>query len=700
MQEFFLRPGTSPAAVSRHGGTENSFQREVAGIFEEGIASVKLTVEEYAALRGCTIQYVRRLCAENKLDHEVSEKARGGRSGISYRIPLTSLPDKEIRRYLRKRDREQGSREGTAPQSMEAPEPPVRLDYERLSAQERQELNRKNKILDDWTTYRQEEKQKGKSLAEADENYVRVLQLQYPDMPMSLRTIRRWDGLRRKSGEAALVDSRGRHGKQPLKMRQEVFDLFEYYYLDESRKSVPLCIQLAVLELKRTGRTELLGEMPSERTFQRWADGKIPRAVVKYYRYGEKACRDSCLPYIHRSYEDLHSNDIWVCDNHTFDLFVLEDGKPLRVYLTGFLDVRSRKMVGWHVTLSPSADATMYALRRGIEHYGIPKRILSDNGREFLTFDVGGRGFRKQARNSELDPETIMSRLGIEFHTAMVRNARAKIIERTFLTVKEEFSKLFEHYTGGNTLERPERLKKLMKETGKMSVLEDFAGFVDTWIAGYYNQRPTSAAGMRGMTPDQAFAKYLAEQRKAPAEELNLMLLRSTRMQKVRRDGVRLQFYGRDIWFVSDELVYSHLGEEVFVRYNPDDLSGVRIYDRNERFLMEASQDRQISYFASKEEVAQKMHEKRRLESVVKSYRKEKGIQATDALELVMGLAEENLRDNPEKLDPDIIRIIRSPEFAENMSLIQKAVGGDTIDWSIANQRIRASRNGPDGEQG
>ena len=78
----------------------------MAGIFEEGIASVKLTVEEYAAIRGCTIQYVRRLFAENKLDHEVSEKARGGRSGISYRIPLTSLPDKEIRRYLRKRDRE------------------------------------------------------------------------------------------------------------------------------------------------------------------------------------------------------------------------------------------------------------------------------------------------------------------------------------------------------------------------------------------------------------------------------------------------------------------------------------------------------------------------------------------------------------------------------------------------------------------
>lgn len=229
-----------------------------------------------------------------------------------------------------------------------------------------------------------------------------------------------------------------------------------------------------------------------------------------------------------------------------------------------------------------------------------------------------------------------------------------------------------------------------------MSVLEDFARFVDTWIAGYYNKRPSNADGMRGMTPDQAYARYLVEQKKAPEEELNLMLLRSTRLQKVRRDGVRIRFYEKDLWFVSDELVYRHIGEEVFVRYNPDDLSQVRIYDREERFLMAAPQDGRISYFASKEEVGAKMHEKRRLESVVKAYKKEKGIQATDALELVMGLAEQNLFNNQDELDPDMIQIIRSPEFGENMELIQKAVGGDTIDWSIANRRLRESLNQPE----
>ena len=153
----------------------------------EGIASIRLTVEEYAQLRGCSFQYASKLCAEGKVETvEDKNKTRGGRSGISYRIPLSSLPDKEIRRYLRKLDKEKRRQEADSSPEPES-SPPIRLDYERLSAGERQELNRKNKILDDWVAYRYEEKRRGKSLAEADANYVRILQLQYPDMPMSLR---------------------------------------------------------------------------------------------------------------------------------------------------------------------------------------------------------------------------------------------------------------------------------------------------------------------------------------------------------------------------------------------------------------------------------------------------------------------------------------------------------------------------------
>lgn len=596
-------------------------------------------------------------------------------------IPLASLPDEEIRRYLKKKKKEEVLTAATVPVQEDVI---IDLNYEKLSAEEREQLNLKNKVLDDWIRFREEDARNGRNRAEADEHYVRILQLQYPDIRLSLRTIQRWDKIRREKGEAALVDRRGKHGNHPSKMDKEVFDIFEYYYLDESRKSASLCRTLTELELKKKG---IQTEIPEVRTFQRWT-GKIPEPVVQYYRFGAKAYKDKCGPYIHRTYDDLHSNDIWVCDNHTFDVIVWKDEKPLRVYLTAFLDIRSRKMVGYYVTLTPSADATLYALRRGIEQYGIPKRILADNGREFLTFDLGGRGFRKKSKHAELDPATIMDRLQIDFRTALVRNARAKIIERSFLTIKEEFSKLFQAYTGGNTQERPERLKYIEKDPDKLTVLEDFEAFLEYYIEGIYNNRPHRGLGMRGMTPNQVFARCLVEQRKASPEELNIMLLRSTRLQKITRAGVKLNFYGKDVFFIDEDMTMNHQNEKVYVRYNPSDLETVRIYDEQDRFLMTAVQDKSISYFASKEEIAEKMKEQRHYENIVKAYKKDKGIKATEVLDLMMEKAAKNMQTE-EKLDPAIIRILRSPDAEFNQICIQHAVGGEVIDWSIANRNMR-----------
>lgn len=647
---------------------------------QEIITGINLTVEEYAKLRGCTPQYICKLCSNGKISTFLQKGVRA-RGGKSYLIPLATLPNHEIKRYLKNHKKQElflARKEESREENV------IDLDYERLSIEQREELNIKNKILDGWIKYRQEEKKRGNSLTDADDNYIRIIKIQYPERSISLRTIHRWDEIRRRNGEAALVDSRGRHGRHQSKMKQEIFDIFEYYYLDESRKSATLCMTLTKMELKQRGmETE---ELPSMRTFLRWVD-KIPDPVLQFFRYGEKACKDKCLPYIHRNYEDLYSNDIWVSDNHTFDIIIQKEEKPLRVYLTAFLDVRSRKIVGYYVTLNPSSDATLYALRRGIEKYGIPKRILTDNGREFLTYDIGGRGFRKQANS--VDPHTIMERLGIDFRTALVKNARSKIIERTFLTVKNEFSKMFEAYTGGNTLERPERLKYIQRDLSKLVVFQDFESFVEQYIEGYYNYRTHSGIGMNGMTPNQAFKKYMVEQRRASADVLNIMLMRSTRLQKVTRSGVKLDFYGQDIYFVDEDMIINHQGEKVFVRYNPSDLSSVRVYDDNDRYMLTAYQDKKLSYFASKEEIAEKMKEQRHYQTIVKSYMKDKGIKASKALDLIMEQARENLRVE-EDLSPDIIRILRSPDLEFNeMYIRQQAVGADVIDWSVANKRIK-----------
>lgn len=132
----------------------------------------------------------------------------------------------------------------------------------------------------------------------------------------------------------------------------------------------------------------------------------------------------------------MQSNEWWIADNHTFDVMVRDkSGKLHRPYLTAFLDARSGIFTGYYITYNPGSEATLIALRKGILEYGIPDNIYVDNGREFLTFDIGGLGHRKKKpKNGEetFEPPGVFKRLGINMTNAIVRNAKAKIIERRF----------------------------------------------------------------------------------------------------------------------------------------------------------------------------------------------------------------------------------------------------------------------------
>lgn len=641
-----------------------------------------ITAEEYAELKGCTVRWVRMLITQGKIKAEEKFGA-GGKNGVSYLIPLAECDPSIIRKYNRKH-------KAAEPQE---PKRPVMViqSVEQLTESEREEIAFWKRVLGEWEEYRQHYEGCKK---DADDKFIRYLTSTYPEMQFSTRQLYRKRKAYRDGGECALVDGRGKHANHVSAIPKEVFDIFEYFYLDQSQKSVKECIRLTTLQLKLDGLDGLL-PLASDTAFARRIEKDIPVPVLKYFRLGQKAFRDECAPYIRRTYDDLYSNDIWVCDNHTFDVMVDGKGgpKPIRVYLTGFLDVRSRKMVGWYVTHAPCSDATLYALRRGIEKYGIPKRILSDNGREFLTHDIGGRGFRKDGREGEHEAPTILDNLGIEFRTAMVRNAKAKIIERAFRDIKDMFSKLNEGYTGGTIKERPERLKEMAKKASNFTPYSDFVEYVDVFIEGSFNYSGHGGVGMGNRTRNEVYAENLVEIRMATPEQLNLMMLRNSRVRKVTRDGVVLKIYDTEIPFCSDELLYNHIGEKVYFRYDPNNLAEVRVYDEQDRFLCTAQQKTALSYFASKEDVAEKMREQRQLEKVVKAYKKDKGIKTEDALALILAEAERNLAAG-EHLEPKIITPIRMLEEDATGREMDIAVGGDEpIDWTEALERLRKEKD-------
>lgn len=82
-----------------------------------------------------------------------------------------------------------------------------------------------------------------------------------------------------------------------------------------------------------------------------------------------------------RSFERALPNELWQTDIMTFMI-----KGQYRVYLIGFMDDHSRFMVGWGLYRFQTAANVQEVFRAAIEKHGLPKEVLSDNGRQYYSW--------------------------------------------------------------------------------------------------------------------------------------------------------------------------------------------------------------------------------------------------------------------------------------------------------------------------
>lgn len=544
-----------------------------------------LTVKEVAELKGCTSQYIRKIVKEGKL--EAVEDSNPANNRKQYLIPVSALPEKLQSKYYANIKSDAVPVVPELKETVKKKKKSVKKkSFDEYSAKEREEITLWCEILKEW----QEVRNRYEKKTEADPLFVASMKLKYPDLNISEDILYRKYAAYKEGCLGDLLDGRGGWNKGQSTIPQEIWEGFLYYFLDDNRLPVSQCYKITQ-EWTKQFYPEYIAILPTERTFRRRIDS-VPKAVQKLMRYGEKALIDECLPYIERLYDALEANDVWIADNHTFDIMTKYDGKDAvhRMSLTAFMDAKSGVLVGWNITDNPCSNSTIFALRHGILRFGAPKMVYFDNGSEFLTNDIAGRGHRtKKSQLNVEKPETILSRLGIEMKNALVRNARAKPIERMFLTFKNSISRLFESYTGGNIMEKPESLKSKIKN-GLVPTDSEIRVQVADLIDGIYNMDAYGGAEKnkyKGYTRLEVWNESIQNriQRKAfSEEELNLLLMRTQGYQKVKRKGVFIKIAGEKIWY-SCENVWEYLDKEVYVRYDPTDISKVRIYDKEDRYM-------------------------------------------------------------------------------------------------------------------
>ena len=257
-------------------------------------------------------------------------------------------------------------------------------------------------------------------------------------------------------------------------------------------------------------------------------------------------------------------NALWQADHTMLDILIVDaNGKLARPWLTVILDDHSRAVAGYLVFLgAPSSLQTALALRQAIWRkanpawpvHGIPDVLYVDHGSDFTSDHI----------------EQVAAALRIELvHSTVARPQGRGKIERFFGTINAELLTIL-----------PGRLVEGRPASAPALSLSELDAALSAFIVGVYNKRPHSQTGE---TPDAAWlAQGWLPRLPESLDDLDLLLLTVAEGRTVQRDGIRFQ----GLRYI-DPTLASYVGEAVMIRYDPRDLSEIRVF-HGDRFLCRA----------------------------------------------------------------------------------------------------------------
>lgn len=485
--------------------------------------------------------------------------------------------------------------------------------------------------------------------------WVQTWNQNHPDMQTSVKSLYRIRDLVRKEGRIALLRE---PGNSQSTVEDRWFDSWKKAYLTQDLRSAALCRLIALGEARQAGEMVDEESFPSYHAFERRLKKELAPATIFYARYGEKPFEDRYGVHMQRTYENLPVGQCWVGDTRTWDVFVRLPGQeaPSTCYITLFIDMHSYVPMGWHVhTSAPSTDNTLRAIRSGIETYGLPDDLYVDNGREYRNKDFSGQTRGHQICADTQRAESLASRLGFRMHFAVVKNARAKVIERQFLVIKNSFDKLFSSYKGGSVAEKPQKLKEVLK-AGTYPTFEDFKAKVDTYLKDIFVNLPCQGAHHKGQTRAQLFKAKMSERApmRSVSREAASMLTTRTSRGRIHHRGFRL--VELDCWYWA-EFMPVHKGREVVLRYDPEDLRIAWLYAEDGSLLGEASLVHAVEALASHDDAvskaqiaegqARKKRERKMLSELFPTATKDESTELLEALRVGLGRTEIDPRQGP-----------------------------------------------------
>lgn len=563
--------------------------------------SLLLSVVEAATLTGAAVRTVRLHAASGRY----AATRMPGMGGSEYRIDLDSLPAEAQARYWRERIKAPTAAEERARlEALNLDEQTARLVAREAGIQRREERAEALPLnADEWRARRerwealpQSMREEAERRAQAVRRLDALLKDGRPKMAAfaaaaaecseSTSTLRRWQQKTRNQHPAdwplMLVPDYACKGAPEADLHPAAWAYIKTEWLVQSKPTLTAVCRRAQREGNRRG----WGALPSIKTIKRRIDREIPQTEMVLLREGPTAL-ERMYPAQQRDYSTLAVHALWCSDGRKADLFVTcpEGGKPYRPILMVWIDVRTRKPLGWSVGKTENVPLVRASLRDAMTRsQAVPREFLLDNGRAYASKEItGGQPNRYRFKIKDDDMQGVATLLGIGVVWATPHHGQSKPIESFWRTLSEtdKRAEFAGAYCGNSPDAKPEEF-----DAKKAVPLARYLAAVKEDLAAYM-ERSHRGDSMNGASPEEVYDTLMsaAVVRRPTAEQLRFCLLAAENKMLHALDRSITLFGGCRYW--SEALHKLPSRGPYTVRYDADDAATpVALYD-GDRFLCE-----------------------------------------------------------------------------------------------------------------
>lgn len=533
--------------------------------------------------------------------------------------------------------------------------------------------------------------------------WVQMVAIRYSRNPATIyRYMRRYD----RAGLAGLKHRKSTGGTPRSWNPPEAIDFWVGLCLKREHRNISKEALYECLMIEANKRGWRIG---SYRSALWWFDKRVTPQLLALQRGGVRAL-DNTLPPICRDYSDLKPFEILVGDQHRFDFWVMDDetGEVFRPEGYFWQDLRTRCFYGGAVAERYDSHLMGLALRIGLRRFGAFGSIYTDHGKpeeskyimgvlkEMRALDLGiEETFDIPADVSGADPEEMICRIMLpgDHRKAIVRNAKAKMIESTFNSLEKIFRNQLR--LSGNVKrlaalqeewEIDEKEAETLARAGKLLTFKEFVlaayraldfyndqkdhrGVLREWL---WDPKPKKATPMQCLR--MCYTQDGWRPRRLPEDAIELAFL-----PRAKRAVDKGRIIFRKEHYEHEALMSLDVGERVEIRFDPLDQFWLLVLHRG-KFLCRA-EPIEYSSMRDRELAERKIGEKakrrrmfteqyRQLTSWLPDFREYSRVPAAERAAAVIGKAKRETLKRAEE-DEERYRIRTTEELAAEAKRIE-----------------------------